>query len=106
MKPLHRLKFTIATAVTLAVLNALCALTFAVAPDVTIAAFNSFMHGVDVSSFVPAGGRPVRFPQVIAGMLALASIGFIAGGVRAGLYNAMAAKGREECVTRISRRST
>jgi hypothetical protein len=103
MKPLRTLDFAIASALALALLSAACAIAVVVAPDATIALFNSFMHGVDLSRLIPPGGRPVTGGHVIGGMLALGAIGFIAGGVVAALYNAMGARGRDQDMVRASR---
>ena len=105
MKPLHAFKFAIATAITLAALNAVCALALVVAPDATIALFNSFMHGVDLSRLVPPGGKSVTFAQVVGGMLALGAVGFVAGGILAALYNAMGANSRDRPAAQASRGS-
>jgi hypothetical protein len=105
MKPLNPLKFGIAMAITLVGLNAACAVALVVAPDATIALFNSFMHGVDLSRLVPPGGRPVTLTQVLGGMFAIGAVGLLAGSMLAALYNAMQTDGGDEPMTQQSRRS-
>jgi 2TM family of unknown function (DUF5676) len=102
MKRLDTWKFATALALTLAILSGACALAVVVAPDATIAVFNSWMHGVDLAKLVPPGGRPVTPGQVIAGMVSLGIIGFVAGAVLAAAYNAMTAAGNAEAPIRRS----
>ena len=105
MKPLNSLKFGIAMAITLAGLNAACALALVVAPDATISVFNSFLHGVDLSRLVPPGGKPVTVTQVLGGMFAIGIVGLLVGSMLAALYNAMQTDGRDESLAQASRRS-
>ena len=105
MKPLNPLKFGIAMAITLAGLNAACALALVVAPDATLAVFNSFMHGVDLSKLVPPGGQLVTVTQVLRGMFAIGAVGLLVGSMLAALYNAMQTDDRDEPLTQPSRRS-
>ena len=105
MKRLNVWKFATATALTLGILSAMCAVAVIVAPDATIAVFNSWMHGVDLTRLVPAGGRPVTFGQVIAGIVSLGVIGFGSGAFLSGVYNMMAGRDSDEPVVRATRRS-
>jgi hypothetical protein len=105
MKRLDTWKFAAAMAMTLAILNGVCALGVLVAPDATFAAFNSWMHGVDLAMLIPPGGRPVTAWQMIAGVVSLGLVGFVAGGVLAGLYNAMTSRGSSEPTVGATRRS-
>lgn len=105
MKPLNPFKFGIAMAITLAGLNAACALALVVAPDATLSVFNSFMHGVDLSRLVPPGGKPVTVTQVLGGMFAIGAVGLLAGSLLAALYNAMQTYDRDDPLTQASRRS-
>ena len=79
--------FALATAVTFGALSAACALAVVVAPDGTIALFNSWFHGVDLKMLVPPGGRPVTVVQVASGVISAAAVSFVAGAVLAGCYN-------------------
>lgn len=105
MKPLNPLKFGIAMAITLAGLNAVCALALVVAPDATLSVFNSFMHGVDLSRLVPPGGKPTTLTQVLGGMLAIGVVGMVVGSTLAALYNAMQKGGRDEPMAQPARRA-
>jgi hypothetical protein len=105
MKRLDTWKFAAAMAITLAILNGLCALGVMVIPDATFAAFNSWMHGVDLARLIPPGGRPVTAWQVITGAVSLGLIGFVAGAVLAGVYNAMTARSSSEDNVGATRRS-
>jgi hypothetical protein len=49
MNRLDTWKFAIAPAAAMAVLSTACAVAVAIAPEATIAFFNSFMHGVDLA---------------------------------------------------------
>ena len=98
-------KWAMATALALAVLNALCAAAVMAAPDATLAVFNSWMHGVDLGRLVPSGGRPVTFGQVVTGIVSLGAIGFVAGAIVAGAYNAMTASPRSDSITGRPERS-
>lgn len=80
-------KFAIASAVTFALLSALCALAVAISFDGTIAVFNSWFHGLDLGLLVPPGGRPLTAGQVISGVVSLALVGFVAGAILATTYN-------------------
>jgi len=87
MDRLNVWKFALATAVTFAVLSAVCAVAVIVAPDATIAVFNSWFHGLDLGLLIPPGGRPLTAGQVISGVVSLALVGFVAGAILATTYN-------------------
>ena len=77
----------IALAVTFALLSALCAAAFAIAPDATIDFFGAFMHGLDLKSVkTPA---PLSLGRVPYGIFGLTVVGFIAGFAFAWVYNAV-----------------
>ena len=104
MKRLDTWKFATATATTLAILSGLCALAVTVAPDATLVVFNSWMHGVDLAKLVPPAGRPVTAWEVVAGVVSLGLIGFVAGAILAGVYNAMPTRDVSEHVVDATRR--
>ena len=87
MNRLDTWKFAVAAGITFGALSIVCALAVVISPDMTIAFFSSFTHGIDLAALVPAGGRPVTVGQVIGGAIALAAIGFTAGAMLAGCYN-------------------
>ena len=105
MNRLNVWKWATATALALAVLNALCAAAFMAAPDATLAVFNSWMHGVDLGRLVPSGGRSVTLGRVVTGIASLGAIGFVAGAILAGAYNAMTASSPNDSVTGRPERS-
>lgn len=77
----------IALAVTLALISALCAVAFLVAPDATLDFFGAFMHGLDLKAVKSVA--PISFGRVLYGMIGLSIVGFVAGVVFAWIYNAV-----------------
>lgn len=92
MDRLNVWKFAAAAAATFASLSALCALAAAIAPDATLAVFNSWFHGLDLRLLVPPGGRPMTAGQVVSGIVSAAAGGFVGGALLAGCYNAFGSK--------------
>ena len=74
-----------AAAATFALLSALCAIAFVLAPDGTLDFFSAFMHGVDLKSVKAA--TPLSFGRVLYGIIGLSIVGFVAGFVFAWTYN-------------------
>ena len=87
MDKVNTLGAGVALAVTFALLSALCAVAFVLAPDATIDFFSAFMHGLDLKSVKAA--TPLSFGRVLYGIIGLSIIGFIAGFVFAWTYNAI-----------------
>jgi hypothetical protein len=85
MDKVNALGAGIALAVTLALVSALCAVAFVLAPDATLDFFSAFMHGLDLKSVKSAA--PLSFGRVLYGLIGLSIIGFIAGFVFAWTYN-------------------
>ena len=75
----------IALAATFALLSALCALAFVVAPDATIDFFSAFTHGLDLKSV--KSPAPLSVGRVLYGIIGLSIIGLITGFVFAWTYN-------------------
>jgi hypothetical protein len=75
----------IALAATFALLSALCAIAFVVAPDATIDFFSAFMHGLDLKSVKSAA--PLSLGRVVYGIIGLSIVGFVTGFVFAWTYN-------------------
>lgn len=88
-------KFALASAVTFAALSAICALSVAVSMDATIAVFNDWFHGLDLKLLVPPGGRPLTLGQVVSGVISAWVVGFVAGAILAGCYNAFGGARRQ-----------
>ena len=85
MDKVNTLGAGIALAVTLALISALCAVAFVLAPDATLDFFSAFMHGLDLKSVKAAA--PLSFGRVLYGIIGLSIVGFIAGFVFAWTYN-------------------
>jgi len=85
---LSPLAFGIATAVTFAVVSALCAMAFALWPDATLDFFSAFMHGIDLKVAKAVG--PLSLARAIYGVVGLTVVGFVSGFVLATTYNAVA----------------
>ena len=82
-------KFSVAFGVTLAVLNAVCAMALMIAPELTFAFFRTWMHGVDFARLIPPEGRVVTLVQLVIGMIAVGVVGLVTGGILAFLYNVL-----------------
>ena len=87
MERVNPLAAGIALAATFALLSALCAIAFTIAPDSTINFFNAFMHGLDLNTV--RSSAPVTLGRVLYGIVGLAIIGLVAGFVFAWTYNAV-----------------
>ena len=85
MNKVNPLGAGIALAATFALLSALCAIAFVVAPDATIDFFSAFMHGLDLKSVKSAA--PLSLGRVLYGIIGLSIVGFITGFVFAWTYN-------------------
>jgi hypothetical protein len=75
----------IATAVTLAVLSTVCAAALAIWPDGTMAFFNSFVHGLDLTSL--RSTQPFSLFRFMSGLAGLVLVGFAFGALFAFAYN-------------------
>ena len=85
MDKVNSLGAGIALAVTLALMSALCAVAFVLAPDATLDFFSAFMHGLDLKTVKSVA--PLSFGRVLYGVFGLSIVGFIAGFVFAWTYN-------------------
>jgi hypothetical protein len=85
MDKVNTLGAGVALAVTLALISALCAVAFALAPDATLDFFSAFMHGLDLKAVKFAA--PLSLGRVLYGLIGLSIIGFITGYVFAWTYN-------------------
>jgi hypothetical protein len=75
----------VALGITLALISALCAIAFVLAPDATLDFFGAFMHGLDLKAVKSAA--PISFGRVLYGLIGLSIVGFVAGVVFAWIYN-------------------
>jgi 2TM family of unknown function (DUF5676) len=87
MDKVNTLGAGIALAATLALISALCAVAFVLAPDTTLDFFSAFMHGLDLKAVKSAA--PLSLGRVLYGLIGLSIVGFIAGVVFAWTYNAI-----------------
>ena len=87
MTRLNVWRFALAVAVAFAVLDAICAAAVVAFPGGTIAVFNSWFHGLDLTLLVPPGGKPVTAGQFIYGVISAAVVSFIGGAIFASCYN-------------------
>ena len=85
MDKVNTLGAGIALAVTLALISAVCAIAFVLAPDATLDFFSAFMHGLDLKSVKSAA--PLSLGRVVYGIIGLSIVGFITGFVFAWTYN-------------------
>lgn len=76
-----------ATAATLAVLNAVCAVAVAVWPDGVIAFFNSFAHGLDLTPLKST--QPFSLFRFVCGLAGLVLVGIVSGAIFAFAYNSL-----------------
>jgi 2TM family of unknown function (DUF5676) len=90
MNRLQRLPFGFAGAVTFSVFYSACALAVALFPDNTIAFFNAWFHGLDLTLLRPPGGRPLTLGQFVYGVVSTAVVSFAIAASLAGFYNLFA----------------
>ncbi len=79
------LSIGISAAITAAVLSALCAAALVVSPDVTLAFFSSFMHGIDLNKV--RSTAPITIGGVVYGVVGLAVAAFVSGVLFASVHN-------------------
>ena len=85
MDKLSPLFVGLATALTLMVVNTLCAAAVALWPDATLNVANSFAHGLDFRTVKST--EPLDLGRFFIGLISIGAIGFIAGVVFAWSHN-------------------
>ena len=85
MDRLNPLSVGLAMAITLAIVNILCAAAVALWPDGTITVFNSFAHGLDFR--VVKSTEPLGLGRFLLGLISIGVIGFVVGAVFAWSHN-------------------
>ena len=85
MNRIDPLSAGIATAITLAVLNTVCAAAVAIWPDGAMAFFNSFAHGLDLTPLKST--QPFSLFWFVCGLVELVLVGFASGAIFAYAYN-------------------
>ena len=74
-----------ALAITLALLNSVCAVLVGLWPQQAIAFANTWAHGLDLTPLM--SDAPMTFARFAYGLIGLSVIGFVIGAVYAWLYN-------------------
>jgi hypothetical protein len=90
MNRLQPLPFAFAGAVTFSMLYTACAVAVALSPDGTVAFFNAWFHGLDLTLLKPPGGRPLTLGQFFYGLVSAAAVSFAIAASLAGFYNLFA----------------
>jgi hypothetical protein len=85
MDRLNPLSVGLAMAITLAIVNILCAAAVALWPDGSITVFNSFAHGLDFR--VVKSTEPLGLGRFLLGLISVGVIGFLVGAVFAWSHN-------------------
>ena len=85
MDRLNPLSVGLAMAITLLIVNILCAAAVALWPDGTITVFNSFAHGLDFR--VVKSTEPLGLGRFLLGLISIGVIGFVVGAVFAWSHN-------------------
>ena len=85
MDELNPLSVGLATAVTLMIINTLCAAAVALWPDESITVLNSFAHGLDFRSVKST--EPLDLGRFLLGLISIGVIGFLVGAVFAWSHN-------------------
>jgi hypothetical protein len=79
MDRLNPLSVGLAMAITLAIVNILCAAVVALWPDGSITVFNSFAHGLDFRAVKST--EPLGLGRFLLGLSSISVIGFLVGAV-------------------------
>lgn len=87
MEKLNPLIVGLATAITLVIVNALCAIVVWSWPDAAFSIVGSFAHGLDFRAV--QSSEPLGLGRFLAGLISIGAIGFIIGAVFAWTYNAL-----------------
>jgi hypothetical protein len=85
MDRLNPLSVGLAMAITLVIVNTLCAAAVALWPDGTITVFNSFAHGLDFRAVKST--EPLGLGRFLLGLISVGVIGFLVGAVFAWSHN-------------------
>jgi len=85
MDKLNPLSVGLAAALTLMVINTLCAAVVAIWPDATLNIINSFAHGLDIRAVKST--EPMGLGRFLVGLISIGVIGFIAGAVFSWSHN-------------------
>ena len=81
-----------ALAVTAGILYVLCAVAVALFPDGTLALFNTWAHGVDVTLVKRPAGKPLAASEWIFGFVSIVVAGYLAGALYGWVRNLLSAR--------------
>jgi hypothetical protein len=87
MERLHPITVGLAMALTLAIVNTVCALIVWLWPDAALSIVGSFAHGLNFQAVQSA--EPLGLGRFAVGLISIAVIGFILGAVFAWSYNTL-----------------
>lgn len=87
MERLHPITVGSAMAITLAIVNTVCALIVWLWPEAALGIIGSFAHGLDFRAVQSA--EPLELGRFLIGLISIAAIGFVLGAVYAWSYNAL-----------------
>jgi 2TM family of unknown function (DUF5676) len=85
MAKLHPWVIGATAALTVAILYSVCAASYALFPDGTLAFANAWFHGFDLNLLKST--KPFTLVTFIYGLLGVASTAFITGALYGGIYN-------------------
>lgn len=88
MNGLNPIRIGLALAITAGLLNVLCAVLVALAPEATINTFQTWWHGIDVTPLALTP-PPMSLVSVVTGVVTLMLSAFASGWLFATLYNAL-----------------
>lgn len=83
-------------AITLAIVNAACALGVVLWPEQAISFANTWAHGVDFMAIKATA--PITFGRFVYGLVGIAALGFIVGFLYASVYNLLSGATRKRSI--------
>lgn len=87
MNKLNLLSAGIAAAITLSLAYSLCALAFALVPNIALDFVNTLFHGLDLSTLKPVGRKALVISTFFYGLCTVAILSFVFGVLFAFFYN-------------------
>ncbi len=87
MDKLNPLTVGLAMAITLAIVNTLCAVVVWLWPDAAFSIVGSFAHGLDFRAV--QSSELLGLGRFLVGLISIGAIGFVVGAVFAWVYNAL-----------------
>lgn len=91
MKPINPLGLGLTFAITAAVMSIVCAVSVAIAPEQTLAVFQSWWHGLDVTTLARTA-PPVTPQSVAVGLITISAFAFLVGFLFAVVANLVSRK--------------